>query len=120
MVIPNTQNIQIWTMSLNSLDYFVMSLLTSVNHWDAKICPLQNLCLVTGSAQFQSCYDSTGCEGNVLTSVSTSEECCLGSGLSFQIGAGICRQCIGKELQCLVRSHCMMNVGVFVKCTVSC
>ena len=54
------------------------------------------LCLVTGSVQFQSCYDSTGCGGNVVTGVITAEECCLGNGLSFL--SGRCRQCIGKQL----------------------
>ena len=50
-------------------------------------------CCSQGTAQLQSCYDSTGCGGNQVTGVSTARNCCLGSGLSFQNG-GSCRQCI--------------------------
>ena len=42
------------------------------------------------------CHDTTGCGGNMVTGVNTVEECCLGSGLSFRNGSGVCRQCIGK------------------------
>ena len=56
------------------------------------------LCPPTGSAQFQSCHDATGCGGNVVTGVSNARECCLGRGLSFQNADGTCRQCIGKQL----------------------
>ena len=63
-----------------------------------NICPIANLCSPTGTAQFQSCHDATGCGGNVVTGVSTARECCLGSGLSFQNADGTCRQCIGKQL----------------------
>ena len=62
-----------------------------------NIGPTVNLCFPTGSAQFQSCHDATGCGGNNVTGVSTARDCCLGSGLSFRNG-GICRQCIGKLL----------------------
>ena len=34
----------------------------------------------------------------MVTGVSTVEECCLGSGLSFRNGSGVCRQCIGEQL----------------------
>ena len=62
-----------------------------------EICPVSlSLCLPTGTAQFQSCYDTTGCGGNV-SAVSNASDCCLGSGLSFRDG-GTCRQCIGKLL----------------------
>ena len=54
------------------------------------------LCLPTGTAQFQSCHNATGCGGSEVTGVSTARDCCLGSGLSFRNGPGICRQCIGK------------------------
>ena len=56
-------------------------------------------CLSKGTAQLQSCYDRTGCGGNVVTGVSIARNCCLGSGLSFRDGSGICRQCIGKQLR---------------------
>ena len=51
----------------------------------------------TGSAQFQSCHDATGCGGSEVTGVSNASDCCLGSGLSFR-NSGTCRQCIGKQL----------------------
>ena len=56
-----------------------------------------NLCFPTGTAQFQSCHNATGCGGNEVTGVSTARECCLWSGLSFQNTDGTCRQCIGKQ-----------------------
>ena len=56
-------------------------------------------CLSKGTAQLQSCYDATGCGGSAVTAVSTARNCCLGSGLSFRNGSGICRQCIGKQLR---------------------
>ena len=56
-----------------------------------------NLCFPTGTAQFQSCHDATGCGGNEVSGVSNASDCCLGSGLSFRDG-GTCRQCIGKLL----------------------
>ena len=55
-------------------------------------------CLSKGTAQFQSCHDATGCGGNEVPGVSTARDCCLGNGLPFQDGSGICRQCIGKQL----------------------
>ena len=54
-------------------------------------------CLSKGTGQLQSCYDATGCGGNQVTFVNTARNCCLGSGLSFRNGSGICRQCIGKH-----------------------
>ena len=54
------------------------------------------MCLPTGSAQFQSCHNATGCGGNVVN-VSNARDCCLGSGFSFHDG-GTCRECIGKQL----------------------
>ena len=60
-----------------------------------------NLCYSTGSAQFESCHDATGCGGNGVTGVSTARSCCLGSGLSFHDG-GTCRQCIGKQLVVII------------------
>ena len=54
--------------------------------------------LSKGTGQLQSCYDATGCGGNQVTFVSTARNCCLGRGLSFRDGSGICRQCIGKQL----------------------
>ena len=56
-----------------------------------------NLCCPTGTAQFQSCHDATGCGGNEVTGMSNASDCCLGRGLSFRDG-GTCRQCIGKQL----------------------
>ena len=61
-----------------------------------------NLCCPTGTAQFQSCHDATGCGGNTVTGVSNASECCLGSGLSFRDG-GTCRQCFGEQLIVFIR-----------------
>ena len=54
------------------------------------------MCLPTGTAQFQSCHNATGCGGNEVN-VSNARDCCLGSGFSFHDGVG-CRECIGKQL----------------------
>ena len=48
-----------------------------------------NLCYPTGTAQFLSCHDATGCGGSEVTGVSNASDCCLGSGLSFRDG-GTC------------------------------
>ena len=61
-----------------------------------------NLCFPTGTAQFQSCHDATGCGGNTVTGVSIARNCCLGSGLSFRDG-GTCRQCIGEQLVVFIK-----------------
>ena len=66
---------------------------TVLFNWFSQLLPL---CLHTAAAQFQSCHDSTGCGGNEVSGVSTARDCCLGSGLSFQIG-GTCQECIGKQ-----------------------
>ena len=56
----------------------------------------------------------------MVTGVSTAEECCLGSGLSFQTVVGICRQCIGKELQCSEESmHVHDERGTYLSSVLS-
>ena len=98
VVIPHTKNEQVGTMAYRLFFHEFYS--PPWVQFRLKTCPLQTSCLVTGAAQLQSCHDSTGCGGNLITGVSTARDCCLGSGLSFQIAAGICQRCIGKELQC--------------------
>ena len=55
------------------------------------------LCYLSGTAQFQTCYDNAAasCGGNVVTGVSTAQDCCLGDGFWFRI-SGQCVQCIGE------------------------
>ena len=84
-----------------------------------NIGPIVNLRFPTGATQFQSCHDATGCGGNEVTGVSNASDCCLGSGLSFNV-SGTCRQCIGKlliiillELLQIMQASC---IPLFVNC----
>ena len=61
-------------------------------------CSCSALCFPSGTAQvFQTCYDNAtaNCTGNVVTGVSTAQDCCLGDGFWFRV-SGRCLQCIGK------------------------
>ena len=86
------------TCTLKVAKYYVMEadskFTQSMGH---NVGSTANLCCPTGSAQFQSCHDATGCGGYEVTGVSNASDCCLGSGLSFRDG-GTCRQCIGEQL----------------------
>ena len=75
------------TISIFSLPYKFGTLL----HPFLTLCPPAVLINHT-------CHDTTGCGGSMVTGVNTVEECCLGSGLSFRNGSGVCRQCIGEQM----------------------
>jgi len=46
------------------------------------------------------CYDNaaTDCNGTAVLNVSTASDCCLGAGYWFDDEAGMCHQCIGKQM----------------------
>ena len=60
------------------------------------------------------CYNNaaTYCNGTAVLNVTTARDCCLGDGFWFNDENGQCHQCIGKQMQTMLKC-----IPYFIACT---